>query len=892
MIKPSIIGFFYMTKIIKTILRKEEICFSSFFKEKFMKKNKKIFILILTLQFLLSSFSFAAPQEFSTSINFSESTSRSRSQVVNIKDLGEVISVVPNTGSATFSKNGENVTVNVSSGAATRIESYTPSTYAGDTLSNSSNSFPGSIYYSSGGYSGSIYKSGGAYSYIISTADSYVARETRYLNTWSQFAYSGNGAWWVYNNSGAQLPGSVSYSSGGYTGTLYKTGGTELLNPWDTFSFPDVSKWKPSDGTKYFSEKAPGQWEGYFEGTVTKPAVTGYKQDYSGTVYGATEYTHYYAYNVTITYTKKVSIPTPPTFSDITTNQIRIDWTANGNEAGTTYQLYCNNTGTILYDGTSTSYLHTGLAINTLYTYKVKAISPANVESAYSSERSASTLTVDPLPDGFDNLTHNSVRLKWLHNGNPVDTSYKYIVKNAGTNTVVKSGIVTGTNATATGLTPNTKYDLYVKAINKSGVESIIEVFIDTVVTLPAKPGIPTLMPGSTRLFNIISWNGNSNPSNTVYEFYIKPLNESYSIFNEGSLTQIDHSFDPWNSFTYKVRAKNSEGVYSAFSDEYFYTDSINPVIQSVLINDGAIYANNEVFKLTTPSTDDLSGVSQMRIKINEFAYGDWIPYNSVYNYDVPTSMIRQGTNTVYIQTMDLAGNISVQMMDTIVYDNIAPMGEITYPQYIITELDLTFNASAYDINPTSADLISGLRNVRFRELNNGTIVKPWGAWEPFATSKFWSFLPGDGLKDIEMEISDNAGNTSIVKLSVVMDTLFIYKAEFTDIVNAPLNNPTLPTSSVVNIKKGYNFTIMVETMGDPDAMTYSFNGQTGNLIKLEDNLFKITLKININDSFDKGILPINITAKRTSDGATKRAVLKINVVGSAFDDFGVNNTN
>ena len=142
------------------------------------------------------------------------------------------------------------------------------------------------------------------------------------------------------------------------------------------------------------------------------------------------------------------------------------------------------------------------------------------------------------------------------------------------------------------------------------------------------------------------------------------------------------------------------------------------------------------------------------------------------------------------------------------------------------------------------------------------------------------------------MEIRDNAGNINRVSRTFLLDTLFIDKAEFTDIVNPPLGNPELPTSEVVKVKKGYEFTFVVKTTGDPDEAAYHFNGESGMMDKLGDNLFRKTLKISADDEKATGLLPITITVKRHSDGAKKSTTLKVLVDGSAYDDFNINLTN
>lgn len=1030
-----------------------------------MKKISKTIISLLILLQLTISSSFGAPQQFTKTVNFGESTNRSPSSTVYLKDLGEVVSVTTNTGSVTYSVSGENVTVRPKNGSSTRTESYTPSRSASDSKTSSSNSFSSSMSYSSGGYSGTLYKDGSSYQYLHSPADYKYVSETRYNSKpWGKYRKTETG-WTIIGAGNPQLPNTIYYNSGGYSGALYKNSSTstQIMSSEEQLSSYEHL---PVGST---TPKLYELWSVEYEGTVISPAVYRYKQDYSGTVYGATQYTYYYAYNVTITYTKRVFVPTTPTSSNITNNQIKVNWTSNGNETGTTYQLYCSNTGSIIYSGTSTSYTHTGLTPNTNYNYKVRATSPSGSVSDYSSVMTATTLAANPTANGFDSVTTNSLRIKWLHNGNPTDTAYQYIVKTPSTNAVVKSGWVTGTNVTVSGLSPNRSYNLYVKSRNRLSVANSTEIYvgkaytlanvpsslsitnptqtslkiswaangnpsgttyklinlttnrvvyqgsettytdnnltsdksyiyqvksinlnnvesastgsaskytlpyninsngitsksssamtgniissntssgiryyyeivnesgftvknsgwitaksyaftgllpnhtykvyamvkndsgslsrilIDEQTTIANVPGTPERSASSTRLKNIFTFSPSSNPSPTTkYEVYIKPLNGVYSKYVTTTSASFTHTYSTWNSFYYKVRAINKSGEASAFSPEYFYTDLVNPIGTSIIINNNDIYTNNSVLSLSLQATDDLSGVYKMRFKTGSGSWSSWRDYSTTHTYQIPSSVLKEGTTTVYVQFQDMAGNISNSISDSIIYDSVKPTGTLSYPERIIKDHAITVSVSSTDLNPSSADYVSGLDKIRFRELENGVPKTTWTAWENPVNFKFWEFTPGDGEKTIEMEVRDRAGNIENTKLDLIVETLFIIKAEFTDIVSSPLNNPVLPTSEMVNIKRGYNFTIIVETEGNPNYVKWTFNRQSGNFEKIADNLFKITLNAD-KDSEAYEILPINIEVHRSLDSKSKYATLKVNVVGDVYDDFNTNNTN
>lgn len=224
------------------------------------------------------------------SVYFPESTTRARSQVVNIPDLGTVTSVTVDTGQVTYSVSGKDVTVNVSNGIMVRDDSlykYVSYYLDYDTPSN----FPVTYPYSDGdGYSGDIPKSGSYYLISGSAGDSKPGTGDMFGTVTSRFTWDGVGSW--SRTSSWYDPPQLWYDDGTYTGFMPVTG-TDAYP-----AFPPTSA-----GT--------GQASGYtttrstdtvihYGGTVYSDDTRVYRQDYYGEVKKAI---FIYAYNVTINYT-------------------------------------------------------------------------------------------------------------------------------------------------------------------------------------------------------------------------------------------------------------------------------------------------------------------------------------------------------------------------------------------------------------------------------------------------------------------------------------------------------------------------------------------------------------------------------------------------------------
>ncbi|WP_202707679.1 Athe_2463 domain-containing protein [Sporosalibacterium faouarense] len=136
--------------------------------------------------------------------------------------------------------------------------------------------------YSSGGYSGTLsrYKvvdngENVDFGKYVTKTDSKTATGTKRTTSWSKYDADGK----MTSSSGSSSTSSISYSSGGYTGTLHKNG----------YSFDGESKTTYSDG----SYKITRRYTGYYSGTVTKTYqvwesdwrwVSDYRGYYSGTV--------------------------------------------------------------------------------------------------------------------------------------------------------------------------------------------------------------------------------------------------------------------------------------------------------------------------------------------------------------------------------------------------------------------------------------------------------------------------------------------------------------------------------------------------------------------------------------------------------------------------------
>ena len=100
--------------------------------------------------------------------------------------------------------------------------------------------------------------------------------------------------------------------------------------------------------------------------------------------------------------------------------------------------------------------------------------------------------------------------------------------------------------------------------------------------------------------------------------------------------------------------------------------DDLTPPTGSILIAGGATYTNTAQVVLDLSATDNEggSGVAQMQFSDDGTNFGAAITYSTTTLYTMPGA---DGTKTVYVRFIDVAGNVSSPYLDTIILDTIPP---------------------------------------------------------------------------------------------------------------------------------------------------------------------------------------------------------------------------
>ncbi len=251
--------------------------------------------------------------------------------------------------------------------------------------------------------------------------------------------------------------------------------------------------------------------------------------------------------------------PTTPTATPQAcgTGQINVSWSAVS--GATSYQLR-NGAGTVIYDGPSTSFSHTGLANGSAQSYTVRATNSAG-SSAYSGSVNATTPNVCPpaTPTGLNGTPSscgtNQINLTW----NSVAGASGYDIQING----AWQNVGNVTSFTHTAPLPNSLYTYRVRAWNGAGAgaESASISRTSPNICAPTTPTTPTATPGSCGTGQInVSWNAVSGA--TSYQL----RNGAGTVIYDGPSTSFSHTgLANGSAQSYTVRAINAGGS-SAYS--------------------------------------------------------------------------------------------------------------------------------------------------------------------------------------------------------------------------------------------------------------------------------------------------------------------------------------
>jgi len=256
----------------------------------------------------------------------------------------------------------------------------------------------------------------------------------------------------------------------------------------------------------------------------------------------------------------------------LSTTQINLSWSASTDNVGVTgYRIYRN--GVQVATSTLPSYLDTGLAANTAYSYTVAAFDAAGNLSAQSAAVSVRTLspadTTPPVISAMSatNITTNGALISWTTQ-EPSDTQIEYGTTTAyGSSTAIVSTLVTAHSQSLTGLLPATLYHYRVRSRDAAGNLAVSSNASFTTATPPdtTAPTMPTNVTASaiSSTQMTLSWSASTDNAGVIgYRIYRNGLQVASSTLT----TYLDSGLSPNTPYSYTVAAFDAAGNLSALS--------------------------------------------------------------------------------------------------------------------------------------------------------------------------------------------------------------------------------------------------------------------------------------------------------------------------------------
>ena len=275
----------------------------------------------------------------------------------------------------------------------------------------------------------------------------------------------------------------------------------------------------------------------------------------------------------------------PPAFSGFTgisTGSLRINWSGNGNAAGTLYRALISTSSdmspAVSSDTYNTFLSSAGLAANATYYFSVSGVNRNGVQTA-SVGASTSTWARMPVLSGFTAVDSGMVQLGWSADGSRYPgTLYRVAVSTAPDPLNPGGALATYSDTAAlsistSGLAANTTYYFRAAAINNNGVLSGYTAALATSTLLayiPASGGFTNVYASSVQ-FNW-SANGNAYPG-TQFRVLVStaadplaPAGALVTSSNTYSLSLSSSGLAANTTYYFRVAGVNNNNVLTGYS--------------------------------------------------------------------------------------------------------------------------------------------------------------------------------------------------------------------------------------------------------------------------------------------------------------------------------------
>ncbi|MDE2290955.1 MAG: fibronectin type III domain-containing protein, partial [Elusimicrobia bacterium] len=243
---------------------------------------------------------------------------------------------------------------------------------------------------------------------------------------------------------------------------------------------------------------------------------------------------------------------------------VQLVWSANGDPAGTRFEVHGSTDGTTfaVYLTTTGTAAQPALSASTTYWFKVRALNGDGAATAFSA--TVSTGTMPPLPGAPGTpaatvLSTGDVLWAWAAAANA--DRYRLVLASAPAQTLAAATL---TSATLTGYGPNSLSAVAVVGNDATGDGPLSAAA--TAYTL-AMPPAGLAVTGASSSTLQVSWSANGDPAGTLYELQGAAGAGAFSVLaSTTSLSAAPAGLLASTSYTLRVRALNGDLVATAFA--------------------------------------------------------------------------------------------------------------------------------------------------------------------------------------------------------------------------------------------------------------------------------------------------------------------------------------
>jgi len=368
------------------------------------------------------------------------------------------------------------------------------------------------------------------------------------------------------------------------------------------------------------------------------------------------------------------NVPSSTTVTDVSSDIITVEWSANGNPAGTDYCVEWS-TGidfSVLASSITQSlnYSITDLLSGATYYVRVCAINGNGFTTDYDIPTVIETIfSVPAAPSGFDGAAQSATSILWTWADNAVNESGYYLRKDSST--VVKT-LSADTTFYLEISSVNTECYRYIEAYNSQGSAFSPAVPVYTFASLPSALGLTAV---SSVTINV-TWSANGNPSWTDYEIEWS-TSVDFSVYDYDSSTGVSYeimgNLTPDTTYYVKVAAENGDGFMTSFAGPKIMR-TLDMEAPSAVINLSAETLDLKgAVKLswTNPGDDGTVGTIKGGSQIIRYTRPDENPPSVEIKKDITPGTTEEITLTglsygevysFYVTVKDESGNVSAEI--------------------------------------------------------------------------------------------------------------------------------------------------------------------------------------------------------------------------------------